>query len=748
MIKRYFFIGAFIFVGTLVPAFAVKSEEFDSNLPINYSADEVVYNKETGQIILNENVYLKYGNNEFKAKYVNYDTVNKTISANGNVEIKTIDNDIIRAEKVLITEKNKPDEIGNQNNKKNDSDKMNGVRYIMFDKSIATAASATHEKDEEGQDVTNFYDVDYSTCDYCINGFPIEDESTYTNSQLEELDRFWHIKASRLEHNKDEKQMYVYHSKLYMKEMPLLYIPYFSYPDPTVKRKTGFLMPSYKSNSKLGKGVIVPYYIEVDDNTDITYRPWIAEKGVLHAGDFRHKFKDASLAFEGSKYKDMYNYKVDFDWKMTDVWRFQVNGDRVSDDTYMRLYDIRDDGENWLTSEVKAEALASDYYVYLGATEYRDMRKDVEDDSIPKVLPEIKMQKYLTPFDNNGYFTLAASSAELRRKDSFIGLTKKSNRVSTELAYHYPGVSNWGLAYEVGTSHIFNIYRINEYRKDPEDSFTGNATSESSQASLMLSYPLVNVQDNYSVIFEPMVMGVAAPNSSQNKNIPNEESNEIDMTDIALFSERRYVANDRIEPGSRVDYGFKTSINGENGTSLSLMFGQSYRFSDREEFSWTSGLHDHYSDYVGRATLNLNGWANIGYSFRIDKDNHKLARSDTHFSVGNPLLRFSASYIYLKNKIDKDRYAKDQEEINYTVSSQLSRFWSTSLNQRYNLKKDSKDYGMTDMTWAIRYEDECFAWIGSVKREYNVHDKDGTTKKETTIEMGIELKPYGAFNVM
>ena len=42
--------------------------------------------------------------------------------------------------------------------------------------------------------------------------------------------------------------------------VPLMYMPYFSAPDPTVKRKTGFLMPVFSSSSKYGVGVEIPYF--------------------------------------------------------------------------------------------------------------------------------------------------------------------------------------------------------------------------------------------------------------------------------------------------------------------------------------------------------------------------------------------------------------------------------------------------------------------------------------------------------
>ena len=49
---------------------------------------------------------------------------------------------------------------------------------------------------------------------------------------------------------------------------PIAYLPYFQSPDPTVKRKSGFLPPTFKSSNKLGYGLRVPYFFAISDDKD------------------------------------------------------------------------------------------------------------------------------------------------------------------------------------------------------------------------------------------------------------------------------------------------------------------------------------------------------------------------------------------------------------------------------------------------------------------------------------------------
>ena len=66
------------------------------------------------------------------------------------------------------------------------------------------------------------------------------------------------MKGARIIHNQTEKMLYFEDARLEFFGQPIAYLPYFSTPDPTVKRKSGFLIPSYSSSDRYGIGVEVP----------------------------------------------------------------------------------------------------------------------------------------------------------------------------------------------------------------------------------------------------------------------------------------------------------------------------------------------------------------------------------------------------------------------------------------------------------------------------------------------------------
>ena len=95
--------------------------------------------------------------------------------------------------------------------------------------------------------------------------------------------------------------MYFENARLEFFGVPLAYIPYFSAPDPTVKRKTGVLVPSFSSSTIFGVGVAVPYYWALAPNYDFTFTPMITTRqGPLLQGEWRQRLVNGSYFVRAS----------------------------------------------------------------------------------------------------------------------------------------------------------------------------------------------------------------------------------------------------------------------------------------------------------------------------------------------------------------------------------------------------------------------------------------------------------------
>ncbi len=83
--------------------------------------------------------------------------------------------------------------------------------------------------------------------------------------------------------------------------VPVLYIPYFSQPDPSVKRQSGFLTPTLMSSTELGQQAEIPYYWAISPDKDVTLIPrFTTKEGTVYQGEYRQRFEDGRIQMFGT----------------------------------------------------------------------------------------------------------------------------------------------------------------------------------------------------------------------------------------------------------------------------------------------------------------------------------------------------------------------------------------------------------------------------------------------------------------
>ena len=95
--------------------------------------------------------------------------------------------------------------------------------------------------------------------------------------------------------------VYHEHAVLKIRNIPVFYTPYFSHPDSTVSRKSGFLPASTKNFNNLGRTFKTPYFWAIDDNSDLTFTPiFYINENDIYLTEFRKQNKNSSLYLDTS----------------------------------------------------------------------------------------------------------------------------------------------------------------------------------------------------------------------------------------------------------------------------------------------------------------------------------------------------------------------------------------------------------------------------------------------------------------
>ena len=137
---------------------------------------------------------------------------------------------------------------------------------------------------------------------------------------------------------------------------------------------------------------------------------------------------------------------------------------------------------------------------------------------------------------------------------------------------------------------------------------------------------------------------------ANSSDIPNEESNIVNIDDTNLVSADRIPGLDRVESGQRAFYGLKGELHGVGGGFTTMFIGQSYRFHVDEDLSNTFGIEQHRSDYVGRIDVVPNENLDARFRFRADIENFTALRNELGFSLKSGPVKISGEYLFVDSK--------------------------------------------------------------------------------------------------
>ena len=241
--------------------------------PVLFKADQLRHERKLGIVVGRGNVEISQGDRVLRADTVSYNQKTDTLTATGNVALMEQSGDVLFADHVELSGDFKNGIVEN-------------IRMLLSDDARFAAVGGRRV----GGDVIEMRKVVYSPCRTCLGS---------------KTPPIWQIKAFSVKHDKSEKIIEYRDAFLEFFGIPVMYTPYLSHPDPTVKRKSGFLAPRYGNDSELGFLLEVPYYYNIAPDKDATVRPIITSKeGVVLAGEYRQRFAKGRIKFEGSATHD------------------------------------------------------------------------------------------------------------------------------------------------------------------------------------------------------------------------------------------------------------------------------------------------------------------------------------------------------------------------------------------------------------------------------------------------------------
>jgi LPS-assembly protein len=142
----------------------------------------------------------------------------------------------------------------------------------------------------------------------------------------------WKITGRKLD-VEIEGQGIVKHAVLWVRDVPVLYTPFFIYPAST-QRQSGFLMPDFGASSRKGNRFVLPFYWAINEQSDLTlFNDYMSKRGNKIGGEYRYVVDPFT---EGAA---MYDYLKDD--KIDDGEGSNSDDYGYPDDNYLRRNDTR-----------------------------------------------------------------------------------------------------------------------------------------------------------------------------------------------------------------------------------------------------------------------------------------------------------------------------------------------------------------------------------------------------------------------
>ncbi len=681
-----------------------------------------------GDSVLEGNVLIDQDGRQIRADKITIDQTQTFANAEGRVQM---------AQAGLLAQS---DQI-NYNLKTQQGD-LNNSFYIAEEQHAHGRAEKISRTSEN---IVTMNNATYSTC-------PPDEKPT------------WKIQAKQITLNQETGRGETRGTKLYVKDVPVLAVPYFNFPIDD-RRTTGILTPSFGFTNDGGLELAVPVYLNLAPNYDATVTPrYIADRGAMLEAEFRYLTENfgSGMLWGGylpsdDKYDDQDRKDLHLlhDWQINEQFSTNLDYNYASDKDYFADLNNNPNSKTDLNLrrawELNYKNGIPGLKAQLKVESFQTLDKTVPDKDRPYArLPQFLLNyKTGNPLGleyefnhDTAYFKKDIDVSNLNPDASY---EPSGTRIYNDFAVRYNYRNPWAFAIpEVSIRNVNTFY--------DQDTINANLDRNSSSENQSVVVPQFTLdagltfekEGQYLQTLTPRAFYAYAPYKNQN-GYPNFDSTTASINYDQLFSSRRFYGHDRLEDNNFLSLGLSYSLFDEIGLErLKTSIGQSFYFEDRRvNLDNTSDQFDteHRTGPILSVSSQLSQNFTLGANSAWMSNGDNAQRDVQLYYTGDQGNLYNVGYFYRKDIPNRqDRY----DQVVASFIQPVANNWRIMGHAQYDLDNNvARDYLL-----GVNYEACCWGVSVYGRSYYNDLDnvKEDGVKAKRAIMAEISLKGLGGFN--
>lgn len=570
---------------------------------------------------------------------------------------------------------------------------------------------------------------------------------TSCNTCAEGESPLWYIRAKKVTHYSEHKELLLEEAQLRILDVPVFYLPRMRLPDPTQDRATGFLIPSIKQRSRIGLAAKIPYFIAFGDHRDLTLTPYLSRNMTTLEARYRQAFRTGEITLNGAVTDDNFSgfnsrgylfaegefalqrdYTLSFDAKFT------------SDQAYLLDYDYG--AFDRLNSELALTRASRVENTRFAFNHFRSLRTTEDNETIPTLVLSAQTQNRIQPaFGGEVLWELEFHShtreSQITTDANADGIVdgRDVHRLNAEVGWRDSWWTQGGFNFGVESHLAFDVVNTAQ----DATITTTNYTEVTPSVAANMRYPLQRMTaSGAQQVIEPVAQiawsGGTTRDGATSDAIANDESSRTEFDEGNLLSLSRFASDDRRERGVSLAYGLNMSHFGETWNA-GLSFGHIIREADQDSFSVSSGLTGRASDLLVAGQMTHDNGLSITGRVLLDEQ-ISLTKAEASGGWHNDRLGVNASYVWLGQDAEENR-PDILAEWNLDSSYRMTRHWTGLANWRF----DVADNRTTEAGVGLEYRNECVKAQLAVSRRFT---SSTSVQPVTDLSFTVELLGFSA----